>query len=521
MVPKKIMLVEDDAITAMVSEQILKRLGYDIVVASNGQLAVETALAHPSFDLILMDIDLGPGLDGTEAASLILEHQDIPIVFLSSHTEPEVVEKTEKITAYGYVVKHSSPTVLDASIKMAFKLFDANRKLQASELKYQMVFDHSGSSNSIFDTDCRLVMQNKLSRDNLGDLAGEALGKHVSELFGVLTGVLLESRMHRVIQTQLPETFDTEFQLPGGTKWFRSLYQPIINDQQQTVSIQVVSTDITAVIQSEILLRESEAKFRGLVWDMKIGVLLQGPSAEILLSNPKALELLGLSEDQLLGKTSFDPSWNVIREDGSPFPGPEHPVPRAILGRHPILNVVMGVFRPVNADRVWLSVDAIPQLNADGTIRQVICTFLDITMRKQIEEDLTIHQIELSMQNDEFKHSQALLEAMRAKYFELYDLAPVAYITLDGSGHIMESNLAAVSQLGVPRVQLLRQNFTTFIYPDDQDLYYQHRKRLTESGQAQECRLRLKRPDGSGIPVVLKACPAEGEDGSVVFRVGW
>jgi PAS domain-containing protein len=48
-------------------------------------------------------------------------------------------------------------------------------------------------------------------------------------------------------------------------------------------------------------------------------VLLQGPRAEILLSNPAALELLGLTEDQLLGKTSFDPEWKVIH-DGSPFP---------------------------------------------------------------------------------------------------------------------------------------------------------------------------------------------------------
>jgi PAS domain-containing protein len=50
-----------------------------------------------------------------------------------------------------------------------------------------------------------------------------------------------------------------------------------------------------------------------------VGVLLQGPRAEILLSNPAALELLGLTEDQLLGKTSFDPEWKVIHEDGSPF----------------------------------------------------------------------------------------------------------------------------------------------------------------------------------------------------------
>jgi diguanylate cyclase (GGDEF)-like protein/PAS domain S-box-containing protein len=124
------------------------------------------------------------------------------------------------------------------------------------------------------------------------------------------------------------------------------------------------------------------------VWDMQVGVLLQGPQAEILLSNPKALKLLGISEDQLLGKTSFDPDWNVIHEDGSPFPGTTHPVPQAIATRRSIQNVVMGVYRPSTADRVWLSVDAEPQLNDDGTIRHVVCSFIDITERKQAEDKL-------------------------------------------------------------------------------------------------------------------------------------
>jgi len=119
-----------------------------------------------------------------------------------------------------------------------------------------------------------------------------------------------------------------------------------------------------------------------------VGVLLQGPNAEILLSNPKALELLGLTQDQLLGKTSFDPKWNVIHEDGSPFPGPTHPVPQAIATRQSVREVVMGVYRPVQGDRVWLLVYAEPQLNDEGTVKQVVCTFIDITERKQAEDAL-------------------------------------------------------------------------------------------------------------------------------------
>lgn len=132
-------------------------------------------------------------------------------------------------------------------------------------------------------------------------------------------------------------------------------------------------------------LRQSEGRYHTLTDQLQVGVLIQAPNAEIILSNAKALELLGLTEDQLHGKTSFDPSWNVIHEDGSAFPGPTHPVPQAIATRLPVRNVVMGVFRPKTQDRVWLLVNADPQLNADGSVHQVVCTFADITERKEAE----------------------------------------------------------------------------------------------------------------------------------------
>ena len=123
---KTVLLVEDDLIIAMSEKMSLQKLGYDIELARTGERAVELFKTGARIDLVLMDIDLGAGIDGTEAARLILQTRDIPIVFLSSHTEPEIVAKTEKITSYGYVVKSSSTTVLETSIKMAFKLFHAN-----------------------------------------------------------------------------------------------------------------------------------------------------------------------------------------------------------------------------------------------------------------------------------------------------------------------------------------------------------------------------------------------------------
>ncbi len=151
----------------------------------------------------------------------------------------------------------------------------------------------------------------------------------------------------------------------------------------------------------ENALQSSEEKFRNMVWDLQVGVILQGPKSEIILSNPKALEFLGLSEDQLLGKTSFDPDWNVIHEDGTPFPGQEHPVPQAIASKKSVRNVIMGVYRPEIGDRVWLLVDAEPQLNSDGSVRQVVCSFNNISIRKKAEAEIILKNEELQKINIE------------------------------------------------------------------------------------------------------------------------
>jgi len=119
---KTILLVEDEILIASMEKRQLEQEGYRVLHVTSGEKAIETVRgAKEAVDIILMDINLGPGMDGTEAAEEILRTHDLPLVFLSSHTEREVVRKTEEITNYGYIVKNSGITILDASIRMAFK----------------------------------------------------------------------------------------------------------------------------------------------------------------------------------------------------------------------------------------------------------------------------------------------------------------------------------------------------------------------------------------------------------------
>jgi len=153
--------------------------------------------------------------------------------------------------------------------------------------------------------------------------------------------------------------------------------------------------DISKQKLSEELLCQSEEKFRNLVFDMEVGVLLNNPKSEIILANPKAMELLGLTEDEITGKTPFDPDWRPIHEDGSPFPGETHPAAVVIATRKAVKNVVMGIYQPLRGDHAWFLINAQPQLDDKGKLLQVVTTFVDISDLREAQRELKESELRL------------------------------------------------------------------------------------------------------------------------------
>ena len=113
-----------------------------------------------------------------------------------------------------------------------------------------------------------------------------------------------------------------------------------------------------------------------------------------------------------------------------------------------------------------------------------------------VVHELRVHQIELEMQNEELRGSRLELEELRAKYFELFDLAPVGYLTLSDESIVGDANLTAALLLGVERQLLVGQPFTAFVLAPDRDVYYLHQRMLQQTGEPQTCELRLQRVGG-------------------------
>jgi PAS domain S-box-containing protein len=119
------------------------------------------------------------------------------------------------------------------------------------------------------------------------------------------------------------------------------------------------------------------------------------------------------------------------------------------------------------------------------------------TDMQNVVQELRVHQIELEMQNEELRHTQQELEASREKYFDLYDMAPAGYVSLNEKGIILEANLSVATLLGRERSLLVGRPLTRFIHKEDQDIYYLCHRQLTAKCVPQMCEIRMQRKNGA------------------------
>jgi len=143
-------------------------------------------------------------------------------------------------------------------------------------------------------------------------------------------------------------------------------------------------------------LRESEERYRGLFESLPVGIVAQASNGEITEANQAACDILRLSMDQFCGMTSLDPTWKPFHQDGSPFPGEEHPAMRALATGKPQMGVIMGLGE--GGDRTWISINSHPLFHK-GQERpyEALSSFVDITKRLRHEE--LLHTIKSSYED--------------------------------------------------------------------------------------------------------------------------
>ncbi|MEF8701045.1 MAG: PAS domain S-box protein [Candidatus Accumulibacter sp. UW20] len=139
-------------------------------------------------------------------------------------------------------------------------------------------------------------------------------------------------------------------------------------------------------------------------------------------------------------------------------------------------------------------------------------------LRRALHE-LQVHQIELEIQNEELRRVQVELEAARARYFDLYHLAPVSYCALSGEGLILEANLTFASLFGISRGLLLMRPIVRLIADEDQDIYFLYRRQLLATGKPQTSELRMVKADGTTFWARLEATAMRDRNGELLCQL--
>ncbi|WP_158219591.1 PAS domain S-box protein [Ideonella sp. A 288] len=226
------------------------------------------------------------------------------------------------------------------------------------------------------------------------DLLGLTPEQVIADRGVVLRGIVPEDQPAYEASSQAAlqnlHTWEVEFRfrLPDGAlKWIHAKASPKPGERGETMWTGVM-TDVSERKRIEAGLRHSEETFRTLFETVAQGVVYQDADGRILSANPAAQRILGLTLDQMQGRRSIDPQWHAIREDGTPFPGEEHPAMQVLRTGQPVRNVVMGVARP-DQRQVWILVSAVP-LQRNGQLEQVYASFEDITDRVRLESELRL-----------------------------------------------------------------------------------------------------------------------------------
>lgn len=300
-------------------------------------------------------------------------------------------------------------TILLLLLANLLRQFANDRKKAENELTEQREFATSINNLSpigkvVIDTDHKVLVWNPALEELTGVKGSEVIGtnNHAKAFYREdrpsLGDIILDQDFSQL--DKYYENYKVQAREPGQSvrveQWFPDLNgkrryvafeaNPIYNRDGTLKACMTIFQDLTSYKKIEDALRESEARFRLLIEKIAVGVVLQNPNAEVLLANDAACNLLGLTQDQLLGKTSYDPDWKCIGEDGTDIPGEMHPVPVAIRTRRPVRNQTMGVYRPRDGSWVWMLVNAEPLLDEEGYVSNVICSFSDITERKNVEQ---------------------------------------------------------------------------------------------------------------------------------------
>ncbi|MDO9527580.1 MAG: PAS domain S-box protein, partial [Syntrophales bacterium] len=295
----RVLVVDDEPSITTQLEERLELLGYEVVgCASSGQEAVEMA-RRTRPDIVLMDIVMPGSLDGIDASEIIKAELDIPVIFLTAYAGEKFVNKAKDVEPYGYIVKPFQEKEIAATIEVALYKKDVERRLSQSEEKYRSLVESAEDSIYLVDRNCRYLFINKKHLSRLGLTTDNAIDRKYGELHSEDDTKEFAEKVNEVFETG--NSVQHEHKHHKDNRYFIRTLSPVKNSEGKTVSITVVSKDITTIKRVEEELRETSDYLENLINYASAPIIVWDPQLRITKFNHAFEHLIGYKAEEVIG----------------------------------------------------------------------------------------------------------------------------------------------------------------------------------------------------------------------------
>jgi PAS domain S-box-containing protein len=387
-----VLIVEDEVIVAQNLASKLEKLGYTVTgTAINGHEAVAMALAHRP-QLVLMDIKLQGELDGIATVEKIKKHLDVPVIYLTAHSDPNTLSRAKISKPYGYVLKPFDERDLATQIELALYKHEADRRVREQREWLRITLTSIGDAVIATDEAGLVTFINPVAESLTGWKQDEAIDQPVQEVFRVVdehTRKVVDDPVRKVLQSGKIVALANHTVLlrkGGGEVPIDDSGAPILDTRGRILGVVLVFRDISGRRRAEEALQRSQRKLSTILEQIPDGVGVINRDGEFILSNSALRAYISSTMPSVHpeGMKRFH-SWDA---DGRPLPPDQWPGPRALRGE----IVSPGVeFRYTGDDGsdVWVLVSAVPYRSEDEDENVgAIAVVKDITDLKKTEQKL-------------------------------------------------------------------------------------------------------------------------------------
>jgi PAS domain S-box-containing protein len=266
------------------------------------------------------------------------------------------------------------------------ELIYAKEQAEIATQKYTELYDFAPTGYFTIAESGKIVELNlagsQLLRKERSKLINGLLGFYISND----TKLVFNSFLEHVFTIEHKECCEVKLLLDDGTTIHVFLTGILSENKEEAL---ITAVDITPLKVTEYALRESEQRYRYLLDNLDVGIILHNNDASVSFSNPKANTLIDLSKEQIVANQSFNPAWKLIKEDYNILPVESYPINQILTSKKAIKNFIIGIQKPESLSFIWILLNGFPVFNNYGEIEEVVMSFIEITELKKLEIELT------------------------------------------------------------------------------------------------------------------------------------